>query len=350
MFDTILHSIPGWMNPDGPEAGMVISSRARLARNVAGFPYAHHADDAGLREIRDMVLDAAGGSGFDRANFFANDDLDDLKKSIFLERHLISPMLSENDRFRGVILKNGEYDSVLVNEEDHLRIQSLCSGFDPLRAWEEVDSIDDSLSRSLTFSFSKTYGYLTACPTNVGTGMRVSILIHLPALVLTNDVQRMIRSASQIGLAVRGYFGEGSNVVGNLFQISNRVSLGKSERTLTDELISAVTTIIEYEKRAAETLMKEAKNQIEDKIYRSAGILKSARVLSTGEFMNLSSAVRLGVFLGLLAKPDIRTLNELLVITQPGHLQARSGRIADTVERDVMRADLVREHFIDVRL
>jgi protein arginine kinase len=219
-----------------------------------------------------------------------------------------------------------------------------------MRAWEEVDDIDDRLSRSMPFSFSKTYGYLTACPTNMGTGLRVSILIHLPALVLTNDVQRMIRSAVQIGLTVRGYFGEGSDVIGNLFQISNHISLGKSERVIVEELIHAVTTIIDYEKRAAATLIKEAKTQIEDKIFRSVGILKSARVLSTSEFMNLGSAVRLGLYLNVLSKPDLKSLNELLVMTQPGHLQVRQGRIVDSMERDVMRADLVRERFLDVRV
>jgi protein arginine kinase len=329
---------------------MVISSRARLARNISGFPYAHRAGDEKLREIVDAVLDAANSAGFDRSWFFRNEDMDDIKKTIFVERHLISPTLTERIHNRGVVVMEGEYASILINEEDHLRVQSLCSGFDPMKAWEYVDGIDDRLSQSMPFSFSRKYGYLTACPTNFGTGLRVSILIHLPALVLTNDVQRMIRSAGQIGLTVRGYFGEGSDVVGNLLQISNHVSLGKSEHEIVEQLIRAVTTIIEYEKRAADTLIKEAKNQIEDKIYRSVGILKSARVLSTGEFMNLSSAVRLGLYLNVLSKPDLRTLNELLVITQPGHLQARQGRTANSMERDMMRADLVRERFLDIRV
>jgi protein arginine kinase len=349
-YEGILHSIPSWMNPEGPESGMVISSRARLARNVSGFPYAHRADADKLHEVVDMVLDASEAAGFDRSDYFPNEDLDDLKKAVFLERHLISHTLSEKNRDRGVLVRDGEGSSILVNEEDHLRIQSFCSGFDPMRAWEEVDSIDDRLCKSIPYSFSKKYGYLTACPTNIGTGLRVSILIHLPALVLTNDVPRMIRSASQIGLAVRGYFGEGSDVVGNLFQISNRYTLGKTERDSVEELIRAAGKIIDYEKRAAATLMKEARNQIEDKIFRSVGILKSARVLSTGEFMNLTSAVRLGLFLDILAKPDVRLLNELLVINQPGHLQGLNSHVAEAMERDVMRANLVRERFIDVRI
>ncbi|MHB9029936.1 MAG: ATP--guanido phosphotransferase, partial [Candidatus Latescibacterota bacterium] len=251
---------------------------------------------------------------------------------------------------RGVLVMGEECCSILVNEEDHLRIQSIISGFNPVRAWEDVDSIDDRIAQVLPFSFSRRLGFLTACPTNLGTGLRISILIHLPALVLTKDIQRMIRSAAQIGLTVRGYHGEGSDVVGNLFQISNHVSLGKTEREILDEIITAVKKIIDYERQAADTLVKEAKSQIEDKIFRSVGILKSARVLSTGELMNLSSAVRLGLFLGILTRPELRSLNELVVITQPGHLQGRQGHLLDSTERDVIRANLVRERFIDVRV
>lgn len=338
------------MNPEGPNSEIVISSRARLARNIPGYPYVHRARPEKLGEVLDTILQAASSAGFDSSCFFRNEDMNDLYKSILVERHLISPSMTTQNERRGVLVKEGESCSILVNEEDHLRIQSICSGFNPMRAWEEVDSIDDRLSQVISFSFSRRFGYLTACPTNIGTGLRVSILIHLPALVLTKDIQRMIRSASQIGLTVRGYYGEGTDVVGNLFQISNHVSLGKSERQIVEDLTSAVVKIVDYERRAAETLMREAKSQIEDKIYRSVGILKSARVLSTNEFMNLSSAVRLGLILKVLTKPDIQSLNELVVITQPGHLQARYGHTSESMDRDVIRADIVRERFIDVRM
>ncbi len=350
MFDRILNVIPRWLKADGPDAGIVISSRARLARNLSGFQYAHREEDEKLAEIVDVVLETAGGAGFAREGFLKNEDMDDLRKAVLLERHLITPTLSERERNRGVLVGDGEYSSILINEEDHLRIQAFCSGFDPLRVWEEADGIDDRFAESILFSFSRRYGYLTACPTNMGTGLRVSILVHLPALVLTKDIQRMIRSAGQIGLTVRGFRGEGSDVVGNLFQISNGVSLGKPERTLVEDLLETTRKIVDYEKKAADTLIKDARHQIEDKIFRSAGILKSARVLSTAEFMNLSSAVRLGVHLGVLAKPGMESLNELLIDTQPGHLQARAGRSADASERDILRASIVRERFLDVRL
>ncbi len=349
MFESIIRSIPDWMCPEGDESDIVISSRARVARNITGYPFAHRAGVEKLAEIVDMVLDISESAGFDPAAFIRNESLDALHASMLVERHLISPNHVASDG-RGVLVRQGECSSILVNEEDHFRVQSICSGFNPLRAWEEVDSIDDRLARVIPFSFSRQYGYLTACPTNIGTGLRISVLIHLPALVLTNDIQRMIRSAAQIGLTVRGYYGEGSDVVGNLFQISNRISLGKTEREIVEEITQAVERIIEYEKRAAETLMREAKSQVEDKIYRSVGILKSARVLSTGEFMNLSSAVRLGLFLDVLSRPDIYSLNELVVLTQPGHLQTRQGQTLDSTDRDVIRANIVRERFIDVRI
>jgi protein arginine kinase len=349
-FEHIIKSVPNWLNPEGPESAIVISSRARLARNVAGFPYVHRLGDEKLNEVVATVLEAAQTTGFVPVDFFRNEDLGELHKNLFIERHLISPSLAEKTANRGVIVLEGERCSILVNEEDHLRIQSIRSGFNPMGSWEDVDSIDDRLSRALEFSFSRDYGYLTTCPTNFGTGLRVSVLIHLPALVLTKEIQQVIDSAGQIGLAVRGYYGEGSDVVGNLFQISNQVSLGRNEREIVDGLVSTVKKVIEYEKNSAATLMNEAKSQVMDKIWRSIGILKSARMLSTSEFMNLSSAVRLGHFLHIIEKPSIESLNELMVTTQPAHLQVRFGRESAAMERDTLRAEMVRERFIDVRV
>ncbi len=347
-FEGIIHTIPDWLNVEGPESGIVISSRARLARNIRGIPYAHRADNEKLGEVVSKILDASEQAGFKRSNFFRNDELTDFQKSILIERHLVSPTLVSKKGNRGVIVKGDECCSIMINEEDHLRLQSMRPGFDPIGALKIVDDIENKLSNSLSFSFSEDYGYLTACPTNMGTGLRASVFIHLPALVLTKEIQKVIRSTNQLGLAVRGYHGEGSDVVGNLFQISNQLSLGKSESDIVKSLISVVKQIIEYEKYAAETLMREAKHQVEDKICRSIGILKTARILSTHEFLNLSSAVRLGLFLGFVDKLNITSLNELMVLTQPGHLQERIGSEIEPIERDVIRANLIRERFIDV--
>ncbi|MFC1694188.1 ATP--guanido phosphotransferase [Candidatus Latescibacterota bacterium] len=293
-------------------------------------------------------MDAADLAGFDRKNFFCNDDFDDSKKEIFIERHLISPALASKKGNNGVLVMDSEYCSIMANEEDHLRLQSLRSGFDLIGALEAAMDIEKKLSHTLSFSFSREFGYLTACPTNMGTGLRASVLIHLPALMLTKEIQRVINSAGQLGLAVRGYRGEGTDVVGNLFQISNQTSLGKKEHEIVQGIISVVKQIIDYEKRAADMLMKEAKTQIEDKIWRSVGILKTARALSSHEFMNLTSAVRLGLYLGILDKPDIKYINELMIMTQPGHLQKHVGKQLEPTERDVIRANNVRERFIDV--
>jgi len=349
-FEQFVHSIPAWLSGEGPESGIVISSRARLARNIRGIVYAHRADDEQLAEVVGYVLDAAQFAGYDSCNFIRTDDLDELHKHILIERHLISTMMASKSGNRGVIFMNGELNSILVNEEDHLRFQSLRSGFDPLGVLNEVEALESAVARALNFSFSPRYGYLTACPTNIGTGLRVSVLIHLPALVLTKEIHRVIRSSSQLGLAVRGYYGEGSDVIGNLFQISNQRSLGKNVQELTRALESVVKRIIEYETQSAETLMEEAKNQTEDKIARSIGILKTARVLSTHEFMNLCSAVRLGCFIGFVDKNYVHILNDLLILTQPGHLGERYGLKEDAMERDYMRAELVRERFVDVKL
>ncbi|MFC1607424.1 protein arginine kinase [Candidatus Latescibacterota bacterium] len=346
-FDS-LHTLPKWLEPSGPYPEIVISSRARLARNVESIPYAHHAEEFKLAEVVESVLDAAKDSGFKALGFFSNDMLDSSQKDVLIERHLMSPSLARKKGNRGVLVGEGEVSSIMINEEDHIRLQSLYSGFDIVNVWEEANSVDDGLSKMISFSYSEDYGYLTACPTNFGTGLRASVLIHLPALVLTKEINRVIRSVGQLGLAVRGYRGEGSEVVGNLFQVSNQTSLGKTEQDILSGLKSVVNQVIDYEKKAADMLLTEANSQIDDKIWRSLGILKTARVLSSHEFMNLNSAVRLGHFLGIIDKPGLKVLNELMVLVQPGHLQARHGKEIEPSERDVLRAETVRQRFVDV--
>jgi len=348
--DDLVKSLPVWLNPGGPEADTVISSRLRLARNLADMPYAHRVDTDTLHEIEHMIIDASVEAGYRAGDYIRTGDFDDVHRDLMVERHLISPRLAQFSDGRGIIVKNGERESIMVNEEDHIRIQLFRSGFDLLDAWEEIDSLDDRISHGVKYSYSRRYGFLTACPTNFGTGLRASILIHLPALVLTKEMQKVMRSAAQLGLAVRGYYGEGSDVVGNLFQISNQTSLGRSEHDIIDAVTSVANRILDYENKAADLLMKEARHQVEDKIWRSVGILKTARVMSTQEFMNLSSAVRFGHKLGFIADPGLRALNELMVMTQPGHLQAREGSVIEAQKRDIVRADMVRKRFVDVNI
>ncbi len=343
-------SVPGWLDHAGPDADIVISSRARMARNLKGFLYAHRADDSDLDEIVGDVLDVMEGAGFDPDTFYRNSVLTKAERTLFLERHLTSANLSALEGNRGVVFKDGELTSIMVNEEDHLRIQSMRGGLDLETALEDARGVESALSKSLAFSYSDDYGYLTACPTNFGTGLRLSVLVHLPALVLTKEIQKVARSAGQLGMLVRGYRGEGSDVIGNLFQISNQSSFGKSEEEILGDISKVAGRIVEYEKNAANVLLDEAAPQIGDKIWRSTGILRTARVLSTREFLNLSSAVRLGVFLGILEKPGMDVLNELMIMVQPEHLQERLGRRIESSERDMVRADMVRERLVDLEL
>jgi protein arginine kinase len=349
-YESIIRTIPSWLNGRGPESAIVISSRARLARNIRGISFAHRAGQEALDEVMQRVTDAASLAGFDSGNLFANKEMKVLQKQVFIERRLITSALAAKNGSQGVLVADGEERSVLVNEEDHLRLQSFRSGFDPHGALSMVEDIDDHLSQAVEYAFSDRYGYLTACPTNMGTGLRASVLIHLPALVMTGEIQRMVRSAAQLGLAVRGYYGEGSEVVGNLFQISNQRAMGRSEKDIVESLVTVVSRIVEYEKQAASTLLQEARSQTEDKIWRSIGILKTARVLSTIEFMSLSSAVRLGILLECLDAGMIPLLNELMVLMQPAHLQELTGAGESSPERDVIRAGYIRERFVDVRL
>ena len=349
-FEGLTHTLPHWLNHQGPDAEIVVSSRVRLARNLSGYPFSHRASPEQMADVVNEVRDAAEFAEFDPGNLFLNDDLDELQRTVFTERHIISPALAAKSGQSGVLVKDSESSSIMVNEEDHIRLQAMRSGFDPEGALEEAVRIESKLSTVLHFAFSADHGYLTSCPTNMGTGLRASVLIHLPALVLTKEIQRVIRSASRLGMAVRGYYGEGSDVIGNLFQISNQTALGSSEEQIVDRLETVVKQVIEYERNAADMLMKEARRQLEDKVWRSVGILKTARVLSTHEFMNLSSAVRLGRFVQILGEPSLQSLNELMIFTQPGHIQDRIGESTEPPGRDSFRAEMVRERFVDVTL
>jgi protein arginine kinase len=237
----------------------------------------------------------------------------------------------------------GERLSLMINEEDHLRLQSMAAGFQLAEAWGAADAADDELDQSLDYAFSDEIGYLTACPTNAGTGLRASVLIHLPALVLLDEIQKVLKGVMQVGLSVRGLYGEHSEVMGNLFQISNQTTLGRSERDSIESLERVTRQIMDAEERARERMMRDARIQIEDKVWRAYGTLRHCRSIHAREVINLCSAVRLGVALGLPGLCPLRTVNELLVLTQPGHLQRYAGGELTPSERNVYRAQLVRE-------
>ncbi len=343
--DQLVHHFAGWLDSSGEYSEIVISSRARLARNLDSVPFASRASKAELSQVLNSLLTIREQSSYLKdILFFDINQLSKIDRQILVERHLISPALAEGkDQPQGILLDEQEVVSVMVNEEDHLRLQAIQSGLQLQEVWALVDGMDDEISRLLDYSFSEKLGYLTACPSNVGTGLRVSVLIHLPALVLTQEIEKVLRAIAQVGMTVRGFYGEGTEVLGNFFQISNQVTLGKSEEQIIKSLIKIVTEVIEYELKERQTLIKDASYQLEDKIWRALGILENARLLTTEEFMNLSSAARLGRSMELTSHPDFKTLNQLTVIVQPSHLQKLAGRYLESSERDIFRANIVRK-------
>jgi protein arginine kinase len=230
----------------------------------------------------------------------------------------------------------------MINEEDHLRLQVLRSGFDLDDCWKEIDSLDDSLEEQLTFAFHEQFGYLTACPTNVGTGIRVSVMVHLPALVQTREIQKAFQALQKINLAVRGLYGEGSQAMGDFYQISNQTTLGMSELQVIDRVREVIPRILEYERRAREEMLREKRQELHDQISRAHGTLKSAQKISSEETMVLLSSVRMGVNLGLIDDIPVSTLNELFIQTQPAYLQKLKKVPLDSAERNISRAALIR--------
>jgi protein arginine kinase len=236
----------------------------------------------------------------------------------------------------------------MVNEEDHLRIQALASGLEIQKAMRIAENLDAKLGETLSYDYNNDYGFLTACPTNCGTGMRASVLIHLPGLVLTREIDKIISQITKLGLTVRGFYGEGTDVLGNLFQISNQTTLGRTEQDIVDSIQQICRQMIEHEENARQILVRDAPDEIKDKIWRAYGILKHARVLTSEETMNLLSAVRLGMALGVLDMIPLTLMNEILVLAQPAHIQKSSMEKLDSSERDAKRAELIRSKLADL--
>ena len=339
---------PGWLEASGPESQLVLSTRIRLAPNLARVPFGtRNSPDERERLLDDVVAAARGTTGLASATTWRLDRLDLLDRNLLHERHLVSRELAGLEPARSVVsgaacLWQGGL-GVMVNEEDHLRLQGFCSGLDLDAVYRATDQLDDELGQRLPFAFHPEFGYLTTCPTNVGTGLRASVLIHLPALVLTKEIAKVLQGLAQVGLTFRGLYGEGSEVVGNFFQLSNQTTLGKSERDLLDHLGMMVRQVIAYEEQARQVLMREAPAVVEDKVWRAYGLLRYARTLSFDETMNLLSGVRLGVGLGLIEGLGLYALNKLLIYSQPAHLAVAEGVALDDPGLSVRRARFVRQ-------
>jgi protein arginine kinase len=332
-----------WLDARGPHATSVVSSRVRLARNLDGIPFAHMAKPEDLESVMTGIRSALSGArSLEAADFMLMSDLDDLDRQFLVERHLISREHADKSASRAVAVSKDEKISVMINEEDHLRMQSIQSGFQLMEAWKTVDALDSEVDTTLDYAFSFEWGYLTACPTNTGTGLRASVLVHLPALVTTGQKDKVLNGIGQMGLAVRGFYGEGSEVMGNLFQISNRTALGSSEIDIIESLQKVVGQVLGFESRAREILLRDARSRIEDKVWRAYGILKYCRKVKLQEVMSLTSAVRLGLSLGKIDSVSVAGLNRMIFMSQPAHLQKQEGRRMAAEEREISRADMVR--------
>jgi protein arginine kinase len=341
--DSLTRTSGEWLRGTGPESDIVISSRIRLARNLAAFPFTNRATVHNKAEIEKQIRDRLGRLDFKvTLGYLPLTDLSSLDRQLLVERQLISRELANGEGPRGVAVADSETISLMVNEEDHLRLQVMRSGFALDEAWSEIDHLDDALEQRVSYAFSEEFGYLTACPTNVGTGMRASVMLHLPALVLTKQVEKVFRALQKINLAVRGLYGEGTRASGDFYQISNQVTLGKSETTILTEIREVIPQIIAYERQARDTLIRDMRQNLQDKISRAFGTLCSATMMTSEETMDLLSSVRLGVNVGLLEEITIPTVNELFIHTQPAHLQKLVGATMDGEERNSARARYLR--------
>ncbi len=328
-----------WLKGSGPESDIVMSSRIRLARNLADYPFIRRCTEQDrakiLRTLRDRILNSQELPNVSYVDVAALAPVD---RQFLVERQLISRELSESEGSRGVLIDAEEKFSVMINEEDHVRIQVMSSGLALQSAWEQINRIDDLIEQKVTYAFHERLGYLTACPTNVGTGMRVSVMLHLPALVITKQIDKVFRSLQKISLAVRGLYGEGSQAMGDFYQISNQITLGRREDELIRQVAEVVPVMIDYERRAREFLIKQSQKDLHDRVSRAFGILCTAQTISSEETMMLLSSVRMGVNLGLIEDVAIPTINQLFIHTQPAHLQKIRGMELDTADRNVERA------------
>jgi len=328
------------------KSAIVLMTRIRLARNLAATPFPGWAKPGQREEIFDRCRTAVSNAlAMKRCFNLPIGDLSDLEKQILVERHLISRELSGAKAGAGVVISKDQAISVMVNEEDHLRIQLLRAGFQLKKAWNAINDFDSSLEDHLDFAFSPTLGYLTACPTNLGTGMRASAMMHLPALVISSQMEKVVRAVNQLGMVVRGLFGEGSDASGSIFQISNQTTLGESEEEIIKRLTSVLQSIIEHELNAREKLLEADAAKLLDKIGRAYGILQNSHVLSSSEAMNLLSLIRLGVDLGAFPDANRSVIDRLFIEAQPGHLQHAQKGEFDPAQRDVLRAVRLRSEF-----
>jgi protein arginine kinase len=347
-------TVTEWLRGEGNAGDVVMSSRVRLARNLATLPFANKASRAQRQEILDLCRNRIlGASLAERVLWLDLHETPAMERTLLVERHLISQQHARGKQATGgggpeepravAVSVPDERLSIMINEEDHLRLQVIRCGLDLSRALGDADAIDDKLEAGLDFAFSGRFGYVTACPTNVGTGIRLSMMMHLPALRLTGNIDKVKRAAADMSLAVRGFYGEGSEAAGDFYQISNQTTLGKNEQTLLHELEQDIMPrVIEYERAARKMMLTKRRADLEDQVFRALGALTHARLMTTEESMQHLSLLRLGVLTGIVTHLDQISVNRLMLLVQPAHIQKVAGRELDQDQRRAARAEMLR--------
>jgi protein arginine kinase len=342
-FPALLRNPATWMTQPGPHGDIVVTSRVRLARNLRrlAFPGWSRKDDRAevLADVRPII---EGLPGMQDAFSKELKELDAIKKQVLVERHLISREHAAKGAGSAAVMNPEQTVSIMINEEDHLRMQAILPGLQLDAAHARIDQVDSEVERSVDYAFDAEWGYLTACPTNLGTGMRASVMLHLPALVLTEQINQVVQAVNKIGLAVRGLYGEGTEALSNLFQISNQSTLGESEQEIISRLERVIFQILDHERTARRRLLHERTVLLQDQVGRAYALLRHAHVLPSKEALNLLSMLRLGIDLGFFPKEE-RTLTDMLLMEiQPAHLQTEAKRKLGAEERDQLRAEILR--------
>lgn len=349
----VLHAIltrssSPWMEGSGELSSVVISSRVRLARNLEDIPFPHLLSENDASTVMKRVFEASGRvgeKGFGGPVIQVDlSEISPLDCQVLVEKHLISPQHAQGRPGKGLVLRLDESASIMVNEEDHLRIQVLRSGLELAEAWVLASGIDDLFEQNLDYAYDERIGYLTSCPTNVGTGFRASVMVHLPALAVANETSRVLTAVNKVGLVVRGLYGEGTEGQGNVFQISNQITLGQTEKEIIENLSLVVRQVVTEEVKVREMLFKNHRIEVEDRVFRSLGILSNARKITSDEAIKLWSDLRLGVELSMVPGLETKDVNEILVLSRPTFVQKFFGTALTAQERDIRRADLIRKH------
>ncbi len=327
-------------------ADIVLSTRIRLARNLSKQPFPSAASAGQAEQVVKMIASLGNpehSTGLGVFDMVRMSSLEPLEKQVLVERHLVSPSLAERAKAGASLLSKDQSISIMVNEEDHLRIQCLFAGLQLKEAMDVAFEVDDWLGSKVDYAFDERLGFLTSCPSNVGTGLRASVMMHLPALAVSRKLENIIDNISKMGLVVRGVYGEGSRSFGNIYQISNQVTLGKSEKAIIDDLERVVDQIVLYERQTRESFLKLGRIQLEDRVFRSLGILRNARLITSSEAAQRLSEIRVGIDLGVISKLSPVVFNELIIATQPGCLQKYAGESLSQPERNYIRAKIIRE-------